>query len=609
MHIFTSKRLIASWAVFFIFILFSDSCTILTDHTTPPPITGVGFQLSKSAAAPLEVLTVTLDEPSDNNMLDAKLGTMAVSLRQIDSKTYSFLIPDDVTPGTYALSISNSSKTVSLLVKEKPVIVNPTAYVQDYVKQAMDQFEESKALEDSLIKHNLISATANAQDRQSIQEKLNTAGAQFNALSAKDQKAYVQFIAANRSTLDSLNQLLAEFGQLAPLANGRQAVNCPLGIRDEYAQCAMVRLAFLAYFTASSWAAIAVGLETLDLPLVLLGSATLVIAARQLYDLLLYNLALFLIYADLTSIVLEPKSSVTIPKPARKAAGAEFKNGIARTITYRIPLRNVQEEQDKNSPNQTIRNFVASIQKLRSIFNGRLGDFIGVKFDFLPLKQGYILPESALKLSVTVLNNPNVTAKISGFNQGLFDLTFSTNAKSNQTFDYKVSYQYGDTKVEQIASGNQLSVDSQTADYYYTVQFNGNTYTFPSVYAQYIGGRFDIVGDADKLQTAIFFYPASLAVRGPSINKFLYHCTTTPDQPDKYVLGAHLYDFNTQRAIETTYSRGAIYGCDASQPDDNATPGQLVITQNDGSVVEGTFEYTDYISKQPVQGKFRVPIR
>ena len=160
---------------------------------------------------------------------------------------------------------------------------------------------------------------------------------------------------------------------------------------------------------------------------------------------------------------------------------------------------------------------------------------------------------------------------------------------------------------EAIASA---SIGEQKEVYYFQMNVNGTTYTFDPAksFAGAVGGRFDIVGNIGQLQAGIFFAPASLLVPGPSINAFEYHCTATPDKPATYVLGSHLYSFATYKTLVTTYSLNSVWGCDPSPKPDNTTPGSLIITFNDGKTIEGTFDYTDYISKQPAQGKFRVPI-
>lgn len=188
------------------------------------------------------------------------------------------------------------------------------------------------------------------------------------------------------------------------------------------------------------------------------------------------------------------------------------------------------------------------------------------------------------------------TIKYTFTKQGLFPVRVRFSTEDNTSYEANA-----------IAT---IATQDQPNTYYFELTANGTTYTFDpaKVYAHYLGGRFDIVADGDKLQTGIFFAPASLLVAGPSVNAFKYHCTPTPDQPTTYVLGAHLYSFATNKSIATTYSIGAIWGCDTSQPADNTTPGNLTITQNDGKTIAGTFVYTDYISKQPVQGKFQVPI-
>lgn len=666
---------------------------------TPPAGKAETFKISKTTALPLELIVVTLDEPSDKKTLDGRLGVTPVIWQQLDVNTYSFLIPEATAPGTYELKLSGGTQAVSITVTPSPSPPDAVSYTQDFIKVAVSQSAQTQALQDSLVKQNVLSASAVAEGRRIRQQRLEEATAQFNALSEKDKKTCAQFIAANRANLDSLNQLIQEFGMLPALKSGRVQADCPLGIRDEYARCSMRKLIVLAGLTAASAYGLLLSIEAGVAGLVP-GAIFLAIygfSLDSLKDLLLYNLALTVIYLKNIGIDLGI---------ARVAAGEEFKSGLGRVVTMKIPLRNVQEEMDKNSSDPTVKEFVGAVQNLRSLFSGKVGDFLSVKFDFLALKQGFILPESPDKLAVVVLNNTNVKANISNFKSGLFSLVFTTTEKVTQAFDYKLTYQYAGESVETVATGNTLIVDSapitlaiNTSDgvpirtpgkanveytftvqgnnwtptttslltwdfgdgsgerqvigsavarhsykaagtypitvrlmsennsaiyyyaksearigegapnYYFSLQFGGQTYNFDAEksFAHLLGGRLDIVGNiGNTIQAGIYFSPANLFA-GVGPYKFIHHCD--PKSAPQYVLGSHLFNLSTYKTIATTYSLGSVWGCDPSQPEHYQAPGQLIITANDGKVIEGTFEYTDYISKQPVtEGRFKVPL-
>lgn len=689
--------------VLFLLLLLPFSCKKEDAPATPTPTPGVpapGFQLSKTTAIPLEVLTVTLNEPSDKKTLDAKIGTVPVSWQQVDSKTYGFLVPEALAPGTYDVAILNNSKTVLLTVKAATVIPDPTRYTQAFLQEASLQLERIKVVQDSLIKQNVLKPENADSEQKAIQSQLDEAKRQFDALSEADKMLCVKYVAANRPALDSLNLLIANYRVSVPLPGGRLRSNCPNSPRDEYIDCLLPRLSVFCGVAAVSIAGFAAGLKVPDVNfrvgILLLSAGGLFLSVTQLRDLISIDFALPSIFTG-DSPTLAPQTLPTLQ---------DYKSAVAQKFKFSFPLRNIQLI-DKNSAWQKVREAVNAVLDLQAKVDQLKSMLPTLSITFPAPNIGVYLPEVASKLSVMVLNNPNVTAAISNFNKGLFDLTFTTAQKTNQTFDYKITYQFGDTPVEKTITNSQLTVaaspvdlsdcsiitangipiikageadreytfslagsckfppktlfswnfgdgtadvvdvDNTTArhtfkaagqyivklrvlldnqldylnftttaligqaasDYYFTYQANGTTYNLETVYAHVLGGRFDIVGDGNKIQAGIFFSPASLVSRGASANKFVYHCTSTADRPDKYVLGSHLFDFNTQKPIATTYSKGAIWGCDASQPADNETPGHLIIFQNDGVVIEGTFEYTDYVTKLPVSGKFKVPIR
>lgn len=655
------------------------------------------FSVSKKSASPLELIVVTLSEPSDKNTLTGSLGGTPMTWQRIDPTNYSFLVPETTPPGTHELKLVGSTQVVSLAVAVPAAIPNADNYTQEFMKVATVQFDQTKALQDSLVKQNLVSAAAVSEGRRIRQQKLDDATARFNALSEKDKKTCAQFIAANRADLDSLNRLLREFGALPALKNGRAQADCPFGVRDEYARCAMAKLIRLASLTALSAVGLIASIETANVPAALVFFAVYGFTFDSLKDLLLYNLALTVIYLKTLGVDLGI---------ARVAAGEEFRSGVGRVVTMKIPLRNVQEQADANSSDPTVKEFVGAVRKLRELFNGKLGDLLSTRFDFLALRQDFILPESPGKLGVVVLNNVNIKAAISNFKNGRFSIVFTTTEKTTQAFDYKITYQYADESIEKVVTGNTLTVDSEpitlaintydgvpirtpgkanaeytftvqgtnwtpnttslltwdfgdgsgerqvigntsarhsykvpgiypitvrlmsetnsaiyyyakaearigdgATEYYFSLKFGGQTYNFDAEksYAYLIGGRLDIVGNiGSTIQAGIYFSPANLfAGIGPY--KFIHHCDSK--SAPQYALGSHLFNLSTYKTIATTYSLGSVWGCDSSQPEHYQAPGQLIITANDGKVLEGTFEYTDYISKQPVtEGRFKVPV-
>jgi hypothetical protein len=684
----------------FILLLLPFSCKKEDTPVTPTPIPATGFQLSKTMAMPLEVLTVIFDEPLDKKTLDAKIGTVPVVWQQVDSKTYGFMVPETVAPGTYEVAILNNSKTVSLTVKAAAAIPDPAGYTQTFLQEAGLQVERMKVLQDSLIKQNILKKENSDSELKAIRTQIDEAKRQFDALSEKDKLLCVKYIAANRTALDSLNLLIANYRASVPLPGGRLRANCPNFPRDEYIDCLLPRLSVFCAVAGVSIAGFALGLKVPDVNfkvgILLLSAGGLFLSVTELRDLISIDFALPSIFTGDTP-TLSPQNLPTLQ---------EYKAAVAQKFKFSFPLRNIQLI-DRNSVKQKVKEAVNAILDLQAKVDQLKPMLPTLSITFPPPNVSVLWAEVASKLSVTVLNNPNVTGTISNFNKGLFDLTFTTTQKTNQTFDYKITYQFGDTPVEKTITSSQLTVspgsvdlsdcgiitangvpiikageagkeytfsiagsckfppktlfswnfgdgtpdvvdvDNLTArhtfktagqyavklrvlldnqldylnftttaqvgpaasDYYFTYQANGTTYNLETVYAHVLGGRFDIVGDGNKIQAGIFFSPASLVGKGASANKFAYHCTPTADRPDRYVLGSHLFDFNTQKPIATTYSRGAIWGCDTSQPADNETPGHLIIFQNDGTLIEGTFEYTDYVTKLPVSGKFKVPIR
>lgn len=399
---------------------------------------------------PLEVLTLKLDEDSDKKSIDAHIGTSTVTLQQIDKRVYALLIPESIVAGTYEIGLSNSQKTVSLTITERAAIINPTVYIQDFLKLSTTQFERAKAISDSLVKHTLITVDSATEERKSIQKKIDDATSQFDALPEKDKKICAQFIAANRTLLDSLNQLVTNVGVLTSLKSARVIANCPQNLRDEYVSCVMEKLLLSTSFVLYSIVGIRASLESIGTLLGATGLAVFSVAFLISLDTLNKQLRYYLNSLTVYSGD-EPELTLSLT-----SVGNEIKSGLSRLVKLKLPLRNFQENLDKNSSDVSVKKFIHSVQLLRESFSGLLGDLLSVRFDFAPIRKGFMLPETIEKLSVTILNNTKVNPVIANLKNGLFDLSFTSTEKTDQIFDYKIKYLYGDTAIEKIVTNNKL---------------------------------------------------------------------------------------------------------------------------------------------------------
>jgi hypothetical protein len=141
---------------------------------------------------------VTLQDPGAN--FDAAtykgaLGTAEVVLYKGNSTSLSFMVPDQLVPGTYDLKVSDYP-AVSLTVQAGAQISDPVASVNGVVSSLSDKIAAKKT-----------AIAADLPDKvaylDALQANLGKLQEQFNTLSAEDQMKAAQFLAANKNLMES----------------------------------------------------------------------------------------------------------------------------------------------------------------------------------------------------------------------------------------------------------------------------------------------------------------------------------------------------------------------------------------------------------------------
>ncbi|WP_157634922.1 PKD domain-containing protein [Spirosoma panaciterrae] len=419
--------------------------------STTPNLAGGGFMLSKTIAQPLEILTIVLDKPSSTPNLDVRLGTTSLSTIKIDDKTYAFQVPEATQPGNYACLIPTINQLVQVTIQQPTPIADPVTYTQAYLKLAATQFEKAKAVQDSLVKYNLITAATRTQEQKAMGQKLDDAIAQFNALTEKDKRACAQFIAANRARIDSLHSQIMTMGTMPSLKNGRVMADCPVSPIDTYTECTALKLKKLNAEMRSELFFLIASLE--------IGQPVFAAAFGVLFLMDLYTLfEIQSSFVNLLSVYSGEDPEATVE------AKSTVKNGDSRIVSYLMPFINIHKDIDKKLVSQSIQEFIASFESIKQLVDTKLGSLIPLKIALPSIRKGKKLPEALEKLSVKILNNPKVSAVLSDFKNGLFRLSFKTDEKSSQQFDYKLSYQYAGKEITKTIESTTLVVTGTQVD-------------------------------------------------------------------------------------------------------------------------------------------------
>lgn len=431
----------------FLLLLLVFSCK--KEESKPAPIERTeSFTLSKISVVPLEILILTLEKATDEKSLELKLGSSAITAKQIHGDQYGFMVPETISQGTYELKLKDGLKKVTVTVRNSPAISNPAAYIDEFVGLAATQFATLAKIEDTLVKQGLLTTSIALEERRTLNEKRQTFAAQVQALSENDKLKLARAISANRAPIDSLHSEIQSLIATQIPMKGRVMANCPTFPLDDYNDCVARKTAML-FVRVMIEAVIVYGAFTVPVYGIPLGTALAIVFFQDvqlLYRWTLNFLNRLAISSDPPELSFDDNTS-----PAN-----EFKAGTNRLVIFRILLVNIYKGVDKKLASVDIQKFIESAESFNLFMTEKFKDLFTVKFEFPALRKGKRLPEIVDRLKVTVLNNPKVIGVISDFENGLFNLKFTSTEKKDQVFDYKISYQYAGKAVEKTIVNNKL---------------------------------------------------------------------------------------------------------------------------------------------------------
>jgi len=431
-------------------ILLLLACNKGGDTPTPvtPPVGTVDFSVSKTELFPLELLTITLASPTAQASFKVKIGTNEVVASQVVGNQYSLLIPETLKEGNYVLSLPDGKKTVGLIIKKPNVIANPTQYNQDFVKQTNELIGVMKSTQDSLVKYGLSTSTEGNASLATINASIADFQKRLGTASPAEIKTTAAFLDANRVKIDSLFQFVQDLKK-ENLRNGRIGkVESWDQDFDLYLHSFGDKLYTVGPKIAYFFTAIAVAIAGGNV-LVAVGVAVLANLAMESFNLL---------YKQFGSLRKIYDSGYGGLKTT-----VEVVSNLKRRISAKLSLRNIDVIEDIKSTVLLLKSIASNIKYFRNQFLlPSINEYVTIKPIDIPVQAEDVPVRDADKLSVTV-NNANVKATISNFQNGAFDLIFTTAQSAAQAFDYTITYFYGGVAVSETITGNTLTAATTTA--------------------------------------------------------------------------------------------------------------------------------------------------
>lgn len=426
-------------SIFWVILLLCAQCKQKKDDPVPAPENENKYKLTSQQFVPLQAVGVTFVKPQNLADITATIGSATIVLKPINDTLFSFLSPEALSPGKYDLKITNNRQITEVTINPPNTISNPAEYYREFNEQTNEQLQKFITAQKQLIELGLATPEESNKLFDEIQRQLSNGAETFFSASKEEQKRAAQFISANRGALDSLSAVLSEI-QLAE-KSGRITTPCEPRPYGTYCRC-------MARQILVTGSILAVSLKLMfvipDPFLKVAVGGVVFLAMKEFQAILSNNLRLPSIYDG--------------GEPERlnlRTSGNNYLDGVASSMQFKIPIRSFQPELDKNSPIEEFKKLSTMLEEMKS-WAKILGNLFTIDILDNGIAKGYTYPDESSKLKVDIINNTNIKANTSNFKNQTFEITFTTSEKSDQNFDFKITYNYNGSDVSKVYTGATL---------------------------------------------------------------------------------------------------------------------------------------------------------
>jgi hypothetical protein len=390
-----------------------------------PPAPSVSFAKQsyyKYESAEISVQNLSLTDSTYNVTINSN-GYTAIRYRNS-----LFVSIPDLAPAQYTLSvtINGTAYTAGFTIVAKTPVADPQTYVTNLISNSQSLNQGTLSYLASM--SSFYTNSAMQQDLNTIQNQLTQLQTNFNGLSATDKQKVADILDANKAWLDELNTAQQNVDGTIPAylrtASTDQEMDCSQNMQD--------------FTVAEIKAGVAVGLVAIliwtEPPVGAIAAVFLVsqIKILQAKMIVLVNCA----FAPFTmNNVQKIQASSTL----------QFNKNVSTLVQATGDYRTVYSG-DINSSNPALNSFTGSVLAIARHYNN-LKNYLSFLLTDTPFDLAqqtsydtYPLLIHASHLSITGIDNQNVSANSTSNVNGDLYVSFTTSQTSAQSFNFNVTY-------------------------------------------------------------------------------------------------------------------------------------------------------------------------
>lgn len=396
----------------------------------------------------------------------AKFGDQDIVLGKVNDSSLTFMVPPNIPSGKYNLVIDIASNTIEFDITKTELTETPENVFSNFVGDYQNEIDQTIALFDQgNVPPQLLSA----------KDKIDKAITDLNNLSETDKIIAAKFIERNTTDLKELERALS---QESIIYSGKTILK-----RCNTFDC------YLTYAAKVAGVIIAVKVGTLGATVfgALLGADAIISAIRGKRSVLFskakkvfsesLNISIFYSSKVIQLVYEEGNNRFT---SYRTANVNPYKIDNNTTIKFNIkPTKRTLNQEDENSSNEIVKNFIAVYLKIKNLWNEHFIDELGT----LPTFNDNETQEFADELSQfsLVISNNSENVSVSSISGSVeeFTATFTNSTDIEQDFTLDVIFKEGDAEqkvsvdftigfdemhLEKVSMDNQIGTENNTLD-------------------------------------------------------------------------------------------------------------------------------------------------
>lgn len=416
-------------------LLFINGCSKDDDPVIEEPENQVTISSTVTSLKDAEISKITVENfELTQNIYNATFGQTDITLSKTSNTELTFLVPPNIETGSYTLDVGFSSNTLDFNITKTQLQETPENVILDFVGNFEVDIDNTIALFDQ---GNIPPQLLDAKD------DINQAIASLNALSDEDKIIAAKFISNNTADLKALE---AELSQESILYLGKSQNKKCVNVRCYLAYGAKVLLAAAlveAGGTVAIIGAVVVGIDAIISLIrgkksVLLSKAIKVVSEA-------INIVVFW-RSELIEFIFDEADKVIFNKSGQKQTN-EISNETA--LTFKIkPSKRTLNEDDINSSDEIVSNFVAAYNKFKNFWNTNFANRLGA-FPSFNNNEEQVFAEDLSQFNLAIASNSeNVeVSDISGTVEA-FTATFTNKTDVEQDFTLDVIFNADDVEAK-----------------------------------------------------------------------------------------------------------------------------------------------------------------